>query len=89
MGAEQTTKEARRRRLGSLLRIRELLFQIGNPLLRIVQAQILDQYRLGEIVGAIRLLGHGLANQRLGLGILGLTAGLFRRVSRVVIRSFS
>jgi len=78
MGPKQTTEETRRRRLGSLLRISELLLQIGNPLLRTVQAQILDQYRLGKIVGAIRLIGHGLANQRLGLGILGLTAGAFQ-----------
>ena len=56
MRTEQTTKETRHGRLGRLLRVRELLLQIGDPVLGVVQAQILDQHSLGEIVGSIRLL---------------------------------
>ena len=75
-GAEQTAEEARW--LCRLLRVSELLFQIGDPLLRGVQTEVLDQHRLDEIVGHVGLLAQRLPNERIGFGVLGLTAGTFQ-----------
>ena len=45
--------------------------------LSLVQAQILDQHGLHKVIGHIRLLSHRLADQRIGLGVLGLSTGAF------------
>ena len=60
-----------------LLRIGQLPFEFGNPLLRLVQAQILDQNGLRQVIGRIRLLGQGLADQRISFGVLGLAWRIF------------
>ena len=64
-------------RLRRLLRIGELLLEIGEPLLRLVQAQILDQHGLHEVIGRVRLLNHGLMDQRVGFRVFRLPAGTF------------
>ena len=47
-----------------------------------MQAQILDQHGLREIIGQIRLGGHCLTNQRIGLRILVLPRCIFHAVEQ-------
>ena len=79
---EQATEKTPHRRLRRLLRIGELLLEIGEPLLRLVQAQILDQHGLRQVIGQIRLGGHRLTDQTIGLGILVLPRCIFHAVEQ-------
>src|SRR3954469_2012768 len=77
--AGKSTKEAGRllrpgRRLG------KLLFQIGDPRLRLIERYILDQHGLDKLIRGIRLLRDGLADQRLRLTVLWLAACLLQPI---------
>ena len=61
-----------------LLRIGQLPFEFGDPVLRLVQRQILDQNGLCQVIRRVRLLGYGLADQRIGFGVLRLARRVFQ-----------
>ena len=79
---EEAAEETPHCRLRRLLGIGELLLEIGDPLLRLMQAQILDQHGLRQVIGQIRLGGHCLTDQSIGLGILVLPRGIFHAVEQ-------
>jgi hypothetical protein len=60
----------------------QLCLQTRDPYVRIVQAQILDQHGLHERIGRVRPLRRRISDQRLGLGILGLTLGLAQAIEK-------
>ncbi len=60
-----------------LLRVGQLPFELRNPVLCVMQAQILDQHGLRHVIGHVRLLGHGLADQRVGIGVFRLARRVF------------
>ena len=68
---------AEKTRSGGFLRlcVRQLLLELGDPALRLVQAQILDQHGLHQIIRHVGLLAHGLADQRVGFRVLLLARG--------------
>src|SRR5216684_1164971 len=63
-------------------RLGELALEFGDAALGVAQRHILDQHRLHQVIRRIRLIRQGAADERVGLGVLGLNALLREAVEK-------
>jgi hypothetical protein len=73
---QQPIEETRPRRSGGF-RLCQVLFQLSDPVLGAVQAQIVNQDSFREIVGEVGLIGRRPLNERFGFGVLRLASSRF------------
>src|SRR5437763_4464586 len=76
VGNRYPTEEAARQEWNRF-RLYQIFFKFRDPILCNLQAQILNQNGLHEMICSVRLLRRGLPDQRLGFGVLVRTIGLF------------